>query len=307
MTVSSSNSLRRHLAVILTAVMLLLGVLSGVLSISAHAAGRIDWGTAVPISQNGQVVDSITVNGKYVEAIYAPRGNVSNYDSDGTYCCAAFVKRFYKNVYGADVWNLYPGNQPSVSSGYFYKTDSPKVGDIAGNSEHWAIVKSVSGGAVTVIEQNAWNTKYTSAMVGRKLYSDSGYWYWRWSGNETSQSSASGSSSESKPAERKYANFTSSIYTPQVSSTNATIKTEFRNPDRIHVKKVGVNLYDANGGLIKKHTEDCSRNESKFYVWYDITGELGLTLKSNTTYNYEFFIIHDGVTYVTDMRSFTTN
>ena len=140
-----------------------------------HAALAAVMTLIMLITQNGQVVDSITMNGKTVQAIYAPRGNVANYDSDTTYCCAAFVKRFYNSVYGVDVWNLNPGNTPSASSGYFYKVDTPQPGDIAANPGHWAIVKSSSNGAVGVIEQNAWNTKYTSAMVGRTLYSGSGY------------------------------------------------------------------------------------------------------------------------------------
>ena len=116
-------------------------------------------------------------------------------------------------------------------------------------------------------------------------------------------SGSSGGSSASTPK----VNFTAEFWTPQVSKTNATVKTTFYNPDRIHVKKVGINLYDANGKLIKSHTEECSRPESKFYVWYDIQAELGLTLTSKTTYQYEFFIVHNGVNYVTQRSSFKTN
>ncbi len=305
MTSTRTWPFRAHLAAILATVIMLLGTLSGLFTADVHAAGGIDWGTAVRITQSNQVVDSMTLNGKYVESIYAPRGSISDYDSNATYCCAAFVKKFYKTVYGVDVWNLYPGNQPSVSSGCFTKTSSPQPGDIAGNSGHWAIVKSVSGGAVKVIEQNCWNTKYDSAMVGRTLYSDSGYWYWRWSGASTQGSSSQDTSSQGSASKPKVS-FTAEFWTPQVSRTNATVKTTFYNPGKIHVKEVGINLYDANGNLIKKFNESCSRPESKFYVWYDITAELGIKLKSNTKYQYEFFIVHDGVNYVTSRQSFKT-
>ncbi len=162
--------------------------ISSILGISSTASATINWGSAIYISSAGQVVDSITVNGKTVTALYAPRSSISNYDEDGTYCCAAFVKRFYSTVYGIGVNNLYPGNTPNIysGSGYFYKTTTPKIGDIAGSSEHWAIVKSVSGNSVTLIEQNCWNKAYNSAMVGRVLTSESSYWYWRWSGNDVS-------------------------------------------------------------------------------------------------------------------------
>lgn len=268
-----------------------------------NAAGGIDWGTAVPVTQNGQVVDSITVNGKTVQSLYAPRGNISNYDSDTTYCCAAFVKRFYSTVYGVDVWNLYPGNQPSAGSGYFYKVDTPQTGDIAANSEHWAIVRSASGGAVKVIEQNAWNTKYTSAMVGRTLYSDSGYWYWRWSG----VSPAAPEKKPAEPAKPASPEFSLKLTNVDAYNTNAVIRSTVDNPGRYHVTQVGCYLYDANGNLIKRHTETCSRNESTFYIWYDITPELGLTLSRGTTYQYKIFVEYGGREYCTQTGFFTTN
>ena len=146
----------------------------------------IDWGRPVYISYAGQVVDSITVNGVTVNSVYAPRNSIADYDSNSTYCCAAFVSRFYSQVYGVSLYNLWPGNTPGILSGggYFYKTTTPKVGDIAGSAEHWAIVKAVNGNSVTLIEQNCWNRAQNSAMVGRVLTSESSYWYWRWSGND---------------------------------------------------------------------------------------------------------------------------
>ena len=276
------------------------------LTSESYAAGGIDWGQSVGITSNGQVVDSITVNGKKVDAMYAPRGNVSNYDTDQTYCCAAFVKRFYKNVFGVDVWNLYPGNTPEVSSGSFTKTTTPKVGDIAGNYEHWAIVKSVSGDKVTVIEQNAWSSDFTCAKVGRGLYSDSGYWYWRWSGNNADASSQSGTGDKAKIKVKSTVNFSFMIQPVQAGSTNATIYTKVNNPDRVHVQQVGCNIYDSSGKLIKSTTEKCSRKESVFNIWYDLNSELGLTLSSKTNYQYEFFIDYNGFHFVSQRQSFST-
>ena len=150
---------------------------------SANAA--INWGTGVYISSYGQVVNSITFKGVTVNAVYAPRNQVSNYDSNSTFCCAAFVSKFYRSVYGIGVNNLIPGNTPRVYSGdgFFYKTTTPQVGDIAASSGHWAIVKSVSGNTVTLIEQNAWTTtSHTHASVNRKLIlPESSYWFWRYS------------------------------------------------------------------------------------------------------------------------------
>lgn len=110
-------------------------------------SGNVSDGKGIKITKANTIVDSITFNGTTVNAIYKPKKGVSNYNSDSTYCCAAFVSRFYKQVYGITVNNLYPGNTPNVASGTgrFVKTSSPKVGDIYGNSGHWAIVKAVSG------------------------------------------------------------------------------------------------------------------------------------------------------------------
>ena len=296
-TINHRGTVIRHflLALALTVTMIFSSLMC---TMEVNADGGIDWGSAVPINQNGQVVDSITMNGKTVQSIYAPRGNVANYDSDSTYCCAAFVKRFYNTVYGVDVWNLYPGNKPEAGSGYFYKTDSPQPGDIAANSGHWAIVRSASDGAVKVIEQNAWNTRYDSAMVGRTLYSGSGYWYWRWSGADSS----SGSSAQSSDP-----GFSFSLDPVQTGTNNAVIKTTVSNPGRVHVTEVGCYLYDADGNQIKRHTESCSRQESRFYIWYDIADELGLTLSGGTTYYYQIFAVYDGYEYLTETGSFTTN
>ena len=267
------------------------------------AAGGIDWGTSVKITQSGQVVDSITVNGKKVNAVYAPKWSVGNYDGDATYCCAAFVKKFYKNVYGVDVWNLYPGNVPAVSVGSFSKTASPKVGDIAANSGHWAIVKAVSDGKVTIIEQNAWDNAKTCAKVGRVLYQDSGYWYYRWSGNgAATNKSAKTATAKAKPK----ASFGFNIQPVKTMTTNAVIYTKVNNPGRVHVQQVGCRIYDSAGKLITTKTEKCSRKESVFNVWYDINSELGMKLSSKTRYQYEFFIDYGGSRYVSKKQEFTT-
>ena len=298
-TISTKEKNLRN-AVLAALVSLIMLASSLLCTMEVNADGGINWGTAVPITQNGQVVDSITMNGQTVQALYAPRGNVTNYDSDTTYCCAAFVKRFYNLVYGVDVWNLIPGNTPSAGSGYFYKVDSPQPGDIAANSGHWAIVRSNSNGAVGIIEQNAWNTKYTSAMVGRTLYSGSGYWYWRWSGAGSSASSSSSSAQSSDPG------FSFSLDPVQTGANNAVIKTTVSNPSKINVTQVGCYLYDAGGKQIKRHTESCQRSESTFYIWYDIAAELGLNLSSHTTYQYKIFVVYNGYEYLTQTGSFTT-
>lgn len=91
---------------------------------------------------------------KGVDAIYRPG------KTDGTsvtYSCAAFVKKFYKEVYDVSVYNLYGGSTPLTYEGNsFESVSTPNVGDIAATSSHWAIVKSVDKEKkeVVLIEQN---------------------------------------------------------------------------------------------------------------------------------------------------------
>lgn len=106
----------------------------------------------VRITQSPQIVD--TFNG--VNALYLPgTGNTNT----GTYCCAEFVSKYYRSVYGVNVWNMYTNRTPSPSKGSFVSTTSPQAGDIgyqlnSGGSGHWFIIKAVNGSKCTVIEQN---------------------------------------------------------------------------------------------------------------------------------------------------------
>ncbi|MDF2544470.1 MAG: Bacterial surface protein [Herbinix sp.] len=138
---------------------------------------KMSSGELVKITQVGQVIDSITYNGKQIDAIYTTALNMG---SDPTYSCAAFVKKFYKEVYGITVYYLLgPTYKPQVSGGpgSFALTDTPQVGDIIRDNTrtHWAIVKAVSGDTITVIHQNyrngasAW--KNNVIMLSDKDYS----------------------------------------------------------------------------------------------------------------------------------------
>ena len=91
---------------------------------------------------------------KGVDAIYRPGKNDG---TSQTYSCAAFIKKFYKEVYDVSVYNLYGGSKPLTYEGDTFKSvKSPAVGDIAATKSHWAIVKSVDkeNKEVVLIEQN---------------------------------------------------------------------------------------------------------------------------------------------------------
>lgn len=108
-----------------------------------------------------------------VKTLYRTGGNDG---SNATYSCAAYVKRYYSEVYGVEVYNLLAGCTPIATKGTIRKVASPKEGDIvatsSGSGNHWAIVKNVSDdGTVTLIEQN-WKWQQdgkTVAKVNRKV------------------------------------------------------------------------------------------------------------------------------------------
>ena len=122
--------------------------------ISVMAAASAGGGSTVGVSFTGQTVDTIRFGSVTVEAKYSLGGGYGNSE----YSCAALVMKFYKAVYGIDVWNLSSsGAVPTASNGVaFTQTASPRVGDIVRFQDrtHWALVKAVNGNTVTLIEQN---------------------------------------------------------------------------------------------------------------------------------------------------------
>jgi len=163
----------------------LLGTKRVVIRGTAPSSGNSSYTTkTVRITSNGQTVDSFNgVPAKYITGI----GN----SNTGTYCCARYVSKYYKSVYGVTVSNMFTGRTPYASSGYFALTSNPKPGDIgyqlnSRNSGHWFIIKSVNGdGTYTIIEQN-WKWKSGNATYcyqnRRVSYSSTkGFKVFRWS------------------------------------------------------------------------------------------------------------------------------
>lgn len=248
------------------------------------------------VSIESGAVDSITVNGVTVEALYRPYG--SGYDIDPTYSCAAFVKRFYSQVYGKNVYGLKSiDSVPLTDQGEFYETKSPKTGDILrdNNSVHWAIVKEVNGSTVTVIQQNAWNIEHTKAWTGAVVdVNDAGYSYFTINTDNNNGNT---------PVSH---DFSFQYQSQEIYDTNTVVRTKVMNPERLGVQRVGCYVWDAAGNELTKHEEICSRKESKFNIWYDFNSELGLTLVPGTSYSYQFYVVYDGVEYTGEKKNFTT-
>lgn len=125
---------------------------------SAMAATKVAFGD-----------EQITVDSFNGVPAYYKNGN---HDSDGTYSCAAYVKRYYKAVYGVSVSNLLTGRTPAAAEkGYSFGrvySGSVKPGDIGyqentSGSGHWFIIKTVNKNSMTIIEQN-WKYKGTATV-----------------------------------------------------------------------------------------------------------------------------------------------
>ena len=119
------------------------------------------------ITKSGFVAD--TFNG--VDAIYR-KG--SNDGSNATYSCAAFIKKYYSEVYNVSVYNLFGGSTPKTYEGKkITSVKEPKVGDIAYKNSHWSIVKKVNDNdTVTLIEQN-WKWNGNQCKINRTVSTSS--------------------------------------------------------------------------------------------------------------------------------------
>ena len=142
-------------------------VMALALTIGIFASAKAAAETDVTITETKQVTD--TLNG--VDTWYRPGGNDG---SDPTYCCAAYVKRYYKEIYGIDLRGMIGQVVPNVtnSDDYLIETEEPQTGDIIRErtkhgTTHWAIVKEATeDGQVIAIEQN-WKFRRGGSTVAR--------------------------------------------------------------------------------------------------------------------------------------------
>lgn len=144
------------------------------------------------VNTNRQAVTVDTLNG--INAVYPgynkyPRGA---FNSDTTYSCAAFVKRYYTKIRGFDVDKLNIGLTPrNVSTGKYFTriTDGTvQVGDIIGvkssrgENGHWAIAKGKDGDQVVLIEQNWWYSDTQKTVTKNRRLKIKDVNVYRWNG-----------------------------------------------------------------------------------------------------------------------------
>ena len=76
---------------------------------------------------------------------------------------------------------------------------------------------------------------------------------------------------------------------------------------KMQFSKAGVRVWDSTGTLVVDHSEDTAVNNEYMNIWYELNGELGVTLRTGTTYTYQFWCVADGNTFTSETRSFTTS
>ena len=145
-----------------------------------HAEVAHDSWPGIPVTEEDQVVDSITINGITVNAYYSPRVSGEYYK----YQCTELVNRFYEKVYG-----IKNATWTNVKDKYFVEVTDPKPGDWQYSIGHSAIVKKKykdNNGKVWVvtIDQNYWASS-DNALWGRRVTLDeSGITYYRYVGDK---------------------------------------------------------------------------------------------------------------------------
>ena len=267
----------------------------------------------IKVTYPGQVVDSITFNGVTVDSIYAPHNTIYQYFSNTTYCCAAFVTKFYSKVYGIRVGNLLKdGGGPVVSgNGYFYEVSTPQVGDIVHDTTettHWAIVKAVNGNKVTLIEQNSWWFSKTCANVGRTVnVGTSGIKFYRYS-NAGSTSTSTNPPTNNQPSQPTIStpvtnkvNF-SNIKASNISETNAKLSASV-SYSGTRPSEVGIYLGNSTGSMRKVGSDKINHSKNPFDMWYDLN-KCGVTLSAGTQYYYKMYAIVNGKEFTSGTKNF---
>ena len=100
--------------------------------------------------------------------------------------------------------------------------------------------------------------------------------------------------------------------TTNITKTNAKLKATVSKSFNNYVNSCGIYLGTSKSKMTKRNTEKLGaatnncRNCSGFDAWYNLTSELGIKLKPNTTYYYQFYCVAGGKTYKSGIGSFKT-
>ncbi len=143
----------------------------------------------VPKTAHAEEVVAITYNGMATDSFQGIEANYimgTGNSNTGEYCCAGYVIKFYKELYGVDTYNINTvwGMPTVVKNGHDVRLEevsAPKPGDMMQSLDysHVGIVKHVEEDKVILIEQNyKWSQGgQTVASVEREIGFNDAHFY----------------------------------------------------------------------------------------------------------------------------------
>ena len=91
-----------------------------------------------------------------------------------------------------------------------------------------------------------------------------------------------------------------------ITESNAYLSGKVNFSQTMNTTQVGVRIYDSSNTRIALKDEYVNYNTTYVNIWYDVTGELGIYLKSGQNYKFQFYTISNGKEYWSPIISFAT-
>ena len=91
-----------------------------------------------------------------------------------------------------------------------------------------------------------------------------------------------------------------------ITESNAYLSSKVNFSQTMNTTQVGVRIYDSSNTRIALKDEYVNYNTTYVNIWYDVTGELGIYLKSGQSYKFQFYTISNGKEYWSPIISFAT-
>lgn len=89
-------------------------------------------------------------------------------------------------------------------------------------------------------------------------------------------------------------------------SSNVFVYTEAHTNISGSFTEAGITIWDESGNVVASKSENPARTGTQLNIYYNVTDELGVVLKSGTNYTYQFYTVFNGTKYTTDVKSFRT-
>ena len=91
-----------------------------------------------------------------------------------------------------------------------------------------------------------------------------------------------------------------------ITESNAYLSGKVNFSQTMNTTQVGVRIYDSSNTRIALKDEYVNYNTTYVNIWYDVTGELGIYIKSGQSYKFQFYTISNGKEYWSPIISFAT-